>query len=203
MIDSFRTVGAPATGRITRKKSRFLSFVVPVSSPSEIHEERARIRRLTHDASHHCIAFRLLVDGHTEARSDDDGEPPGSAGVPILQQLEKADLLNTLAVVVRYFGGTKLGIGGLVRAYAGAVAQALTSAPIITRAIEVEIALTFPTEVNTGSMATIHRCAAKVLGIEYDRLVHVHVALPPSRVAGFREALREATGDRASLEVKR
>lgn len=203
MIDSFRTVGAPVTGRITRKKSRFLSFVVPVSFLSEIHEELARVRRLTHDASHHCVAFRLLVDGHAEAQSDDDGEPAGSAGVPILRQLEKADLLNVLAVVVRYFGGAKLGVGGLVRAYADAVAQALTAAPIITRAIEVEIAMAFPTEVNAGAMATIHRCAAKVLGIEYDGLVHVSVALPPSRVAAFRDALREATGDRASLEVKR
>lgn len=204
MIDAFRTISEPASARLNEKKSRFLAFLVPVSSIQEVDEALARLRRSYHDATHHCTAYRLLNGEEVLEGSNDDGEPSGSAGLPILQQMQKADLVNLLAVVVRYFGGTKLGVGGLVRAYGGATAEALASASVIVRKIETVMCIAFPAEVNSGVMGTIHKHAVKVLGIEYDAQAQAHarVSLPPSRVDAFCAALREATGDRAAVEVE-
>ena len=202
MIDAFRTIDEPATARLNEKKSRFLAYVVPVASAEDVDEELARLRRRHHDATHHCTAHRILIGEEVAESSNDDGEPSGSAGLPILQQLQKADLVNLMAVVVRYYGGTKLGVGGLVRAYGGATAEALASAPVIVRKIETVLSITFPTEANSGVMGTIHRHSVKVLGIEYDAQAHVRVSLPPSRVDAFCAAVKEATGDRATVEVE-
>ena len=202
MIDAFRTIGEPANARLNEKKSRFLAFLAPVSSMGHADEELAGLRRRYHDATHHCSAYRILNGEEVLEGSNDDGEPSGSAGLPILQQLQKADLVNILAVVVRYYGGTKLGVGGLVRAYGGAAAEALVLAPIVVRKIETVIRITFPAEVNSGVMGTIHKHSVKVLGIEYDASARVQVSLPPSRVDAFCAAIKEATGDRATVEVE-
>ena len=202
MIDAFRTIGEPANARLNEKKSRFLAFLIPVSSVEGADEELARLRRKYHDATHHCTAYRILNGEEVLEVSNDDGEPSGSAGLPILQQLQKADVVNVLAVVVRYFGGTKLGVGGLVRAYGGAAAEALASASIVVRKIETVICITFPAEVNSGVMGTIHKHAVKVLGIEYDAQAHARVSLPPSRADAFCAAIKETTGNRATVEVE-
>jgi len=203
MIDAFRTIAEPAKGRITRKKSRFLAYLRPVASVDEIESALAEIRRETHDASHHCTAYRLVGPDAPIASSDDAGEPTGSAGSPILRRLEEVDLLNVVAVVVRYFGGTKLGIGGLIRAYGDATEAALESARIVEQRVTVELLIRFPADVNSGVMATIHRCAAQVREVRFGDSAEVRVTLPPSSVSAFRAAIREATGDRASTEVLR
>jgi uncharacterized YigZ family protein len=203
MIDSYRTLADPAKARITRRKSRFLAFLHPVGSPDEIEARIAEIRRSYRDATHHCSAYRLVASPELMAAADDAGEPSGSAGRPILHRLEQADLLNVLAVVVRYFGGTKLGVGGLIRAYADATEAALAEARIVVRRVTVELLIRFPADVNSSVMATIHRCEAQVRDVRYGGAAEVWVTLPPSRVSAFREAIREATGDRAAIEVKR
>lgn len=179
MIDSYRTLAEPTKGRITRKKSRFLAFLYPVGSPDEVEAKIAEVRRAHHDA----------------------GEPSGSAGPPILHRLEEADLLNALAVVVRYFGGTKLGVGGLIRAYGDATEAALEGARIVVRRVTVGVLIRFPADVNSGVMAAIHRCGAEVQGVRFDESAEVRVRLAPSGVSAFRAAIREATGDRATTEV--
>jgi uncharacterized YigZ family protein len=201
MIDAYRTIAAPSEARITRKRSRFLAFVHPVGSLDEIEAIRAKIRRATHDASHHCMAYRLLGETEPVVSADDAGEPAGSAGPPILRRLEEADLLDVLAVVVRYFGGTKLGVGGLIRAYGDSTEAALASARIAERRVVVDLVIRFPADVNSGVMATIHRSGAEVREIRYDEAAEVRVGVPPSRVPGFRSAIRDATGDRAVVEV--
>jgi uncharacterized YigZ family protein len=201
MIDAYRTIAVPSKARITRKRSRFLAFVHPVGSLDEVETTLAGIRRATHDASHHCAAYRLLGPATPIVSADDAGEPAGSAGPPILRRLEEADLLNALAVVVRYFGGTKLGVGGLIRAYGDATEAALAAARIIERRIVVDLVIRFPTDVNSGVMSTIHRSGAEVREIRYDAAAVVHVAISPSAVSSFREAIRNATGDRAVMEV--
>jgi uncharacterized YigZ family protein len=203
MIDSYRTLAEPAKGRITRKKSRFLAFLHPVGSPEDVETKIAEIRRAHHDASHYCTAYRLVAAAEPIAASDDAGEPSGSAGPPILHRLEENDLLNVLAVVVRYFGGTKLGVGGLIRAYADATEAALDGARIVVRRVAVAVLIRFPADVNSGVMATIHRCGAEVRDVRFGESAEVRVALPPSGVSAFRAAIREATGDRASTEELR
>jgi uncharacterized YigZ family protein len=201
MIDSYRTIAGPAKGRITRKKSRFLAFLHPVGSPDEVRTKIAEIRRTYHDASHHCTAYRLVASPEPIAASDDAGEPSGSAGPPILHRLEETDLLNVLAVVVRYFGGTKLGVGGLIRAYAEATDAALDGARIVARRVAVSVLIRFPADVNSGVMATIHRYGAEVRDVRFNESAEVRVVLPPSGVSAFCAAIREATGDRATAEV--
>jgi uncharacterized YigZ family protein len=201
MIDAYRTIAAPSKVRIARKRSRFIAYVHPVDSLDDIEATLAEIRRATHDASHHCTAYRLLGSPEPIAVADDAGEPAGSAGPPILRRLEEADLLDVLAVVVRYFGGTKLGVGGLIRAYGDATEAALASARIVERRIAVNLVIRFPADVNSGVMATIHRSGAEVREIRYDRAAEIHVSLPPSAVSAFCAAIRDVTGDRASTEV--
>lgn len=203
MIDSYWTLAAPGTARITRKKSRFIANAVPVASASDAERALATMRKRHHDASHHCYAYRLLDDAGPTSHSEDAGEPSGSAGLPILQQIESAGLLNVLVVVSRYFGGTKLGIGGLVRAYGDAAHEVLEAAESVERRLRVDVSIDFPIEVNSCVMATIHRHQADVQEIAYSERVRTRVSLPPSGVDRFRKAIIAATGNRATIEEAR
>ncbi len=204
MTDAYRTLKADASGKLTRNKSRFLAFVIPVSDTAEIDSSLAKLRRHYHDASHHCYAFRLIPkdDPHGCEGHNDDREPAGSAGLPILQQLQKADLQNVLAVVVRYFGGVKLGIGGLVRAYGDATDAALESATVVVVSRHVEIDVRFPPQATSGIMSLIHRSRAKIVGTSYDKMSVVTVSLPPSHVEEFTGGLGDVSSGQARWEVR-
>ena len=202
MIDSYLTLAGAVSHKITRRKSRFIAFVQPIADEPDISRRLDEVRRTYHDATHHCYAARWLDGDRVVETSHDDGEPSGSAGLPILQQLMGRDLTHVMAVVVRYFGGTKLGVGGLVRAYSDAVAEALDRAKIVRRALEIRVAIRFPAEVNSAVMSIIHRFSASVESVAYDQPVRVDVKLPPSRAAAFCAALTEGTGNRAKAVVE-
>jgi len=202
MIDSYLTLGEPVSHKITRKKSRFLAILRPITAEDEVAQVLNDLRRRYHDAAHHCYAARWLDGNQVVETSHDDGEPSGSAGLPILQQLTGRDLTNVIAVVVRYFGGTKLGVGGLVRAYSDAVAEALDRTKIVHRTLEIRVAIRFPAEVNSAVMSIIHRFSASVESLAYDHPARVDVKLPPSRAAAFCAALTEGTGNRAKAVVE-
>lgn len=131
---SYRTISKPAEGLFKEKGSRFLSFAYPVTSESAIKEHIRALQKKYFDARHHCFAWMLGV-GEKSFRAFDDGEPNHSAGDPILGQIRSRDLTNVLVVVVRYFGGTKLGVGGLINAYKTAADDALEQAEIIERQV--------------------------------------------------------------------
>lgn len=127
-----RTIYAPARSEIEIKRSRFIASLARTDSEEVAREFIAQIRREFPDARHHCTAFIIHQDtGPDTARSSDDGEPAGTAGNPMLKVLTESDLTNVTCVVTRYFGGTKLGTGGLVRAYSGAVQQVLEAAQTV------------------------------------------------------------------------
>ena len=201
MIDSYLTISHSITHKITRRKSRFIALLSPAGSQEDVNQQLRAIRKSYHDATHHCSAFRLLVDDVIVETSSDDGEPSGSAGIPMLQQLAGKDVCNILAVVVRYYGGTNLGVGGLVRAYSDAVSEALDQIPIETKLITARITIRFPVEVNSIVMSTVHKHKAHIESLLYEEPVRLEVTLPPSHVASFRAALTEATGARTELEV--
>ena len=205
MGDSYRTIKGEASARLNRNKSRFLAFVVPISDVDAAESYLAELRRRYHDATHHCYAFRLLQDEHPipVETYDDDREPAGSAGLPILQQLRKPDLQDVLAVVVRYFGGVKLGIGGLVRAYGDATDAALGSATVTIVQRHTEVEVRFPPQMTSGIMSLVHRTGAKIVGTSYDKMSIVTVSLPPSRVDGFVGELKNTTSGQAQWEVRR
>ena len=132
--ENYKTITSPAEGIYKEKGSKFLAFAIPVVSEAEVKENVERLKKEYYDARHHCYAYIL---GHDKAvyRANDDGEPSGTAGRPIHGQLLSKDITNTLVVVVRYFGGIKLGVSGLITAYKAATKDALDNAEIIEKTV--------------------------------------------------------------------
>lgn len=132
--DTYKTISASAEGIYKEKGSKFIAFAFPVKSEMEIKEHILRLRKEHHSARHHCYAYRLHSD-KSVYRMNDDGEPSGTAGKPIYGQIQSNDLTNILIVVVRYFGGTLLGVSGLIKAYRNATIDAISYSEIITKTI--------------------------------------------------------------------
>ena len=141
--DTYKSIAEPAEGLFKDNGSRFIALAYPVETEDEIKEIVQRLKKEYHDARHHCYAWRLGLDGEPW-RANDDGEPSGSAGRPILGQIDSAGLSDILVVVVRYFGGIKLGIPGLIRAYKTSTADALASARVIEKVAGRWYTLHFP-----------------------------------------------------------
>ena len=141
--DTYKSIAEPAEGLFKDNGSRFIALAYPVESEAEVKEIVQRLRKEYHDARHHCYAYRLGLDGKPW-RANDDGEPSGSAGRPILGQIDSVGLSDILVVVVRYFGGIKLGIPGLIRAYRTSTADALASARVIEKVAGRWYTLHFP-----------------------------------------------------------
>lgn len=180
MIDSFLTLENSTLHKITREKSRFIALLSPAVCQDDVQRRLKEVRKSYHGASHHCFAFRLLIDDVIIEASHDDGEPSGSAGAPMLRQLAGKDLCNVLAIVVRYFGGTKLGVGGLIRAYSDVLSEALDGATVIKRLLTTHITIRFPAEVNSNVMSIIHRFSAHVEELVYEAPVRIEITLPRS-----------------------
>lgn len=142
-MGNYRTVVEQYKGEIEEKKSRFIGQLIPVTSEAEAKEALNKIKKSMHDARHHCSAYRLEGEQLLE-RYSDDGEPAGTAGMPMLEVLRGNELVNVLAVVTRYFGGTKLGTGGLVRAYTKATQETLVGAEIVVKGLYVQFDVTVP-----------------------------------------------------------
>lgn len=126
-----KTIKQSVSAEITEKKSKFISEIFYVESVQEADEKIEEINKKYHDAKHHCFAYRILGENGIIERLSDDGEPSGTAGLPILQLISKKELVNVLVVVTRYFGGILLGTGGLVRAYSKATDDALNKVETI------------------------------------------------------------------------
>jgi uncharacterized YigZ family protein len=141
--DSYLTVLGKSEGLYKDRGSKFHYFSFPVSSEEEIKIILASLRKTYFDASHHCFAWVLGKDG-SAFRANDDGEPNHSAGDPILGQIRSHQLTNVLIVVVRYFGGTKLGVSGLIQAYKTSAALAIEKNEIVEEWVQVKLALQFP-----------------------------------------------------------
>lgn len=142
MEDTYRTILAPSEGLFKDKGSKFIAYAYPVYSEEEIKDIVQSIRKEHYSARHHCYAWRL---GHEKLqfRANDDGEPSSTAGKPILGQIQSFDLTNILVVVVRYFGGTLLGVGGLINAYKNAAQDAIAHAEIVEKMVEKQLIIEF------------------------------------------------------------
>lgn len=153
--DSYRTIEAPAEGLFKDRGSKFYAFAFPINSEEDTKPLLATLREQHSKAVHHCYAYRLGLD-RNQYRANDDGEPSGSAGRPILNMLYSQDLTNILVVVVRYFGGSLLGIPGLINAYKTATEAALAQGVVIEKFVCDEYEITFPYEATNEANRVIN-----------------------------------------------
>ncbi|MDR0385901.1 MAG: YigZ family protein [Prevotellaceae bacterium] len=142
MADKYLTISSPSEGLYKEKGSRFIALAYPACSETEIKQHLNELKSKYHDARHHCYAYRLGVTGDVW-RAVDDGEPSGSAGKPVLGQLLSNNLTNTVIFVVRYFGGIKLGVPGLINAYRTAAASSISNARIVEQENKDRFAVVF------------------------------------------------------------
>lgn len=193
MHDSFTTIAAPSQRETKVLGSRFLALAEPVGGKEEVDAILTRLRKEYHDATHHCYAYHIGQTGN-EFRANDDGEPSGSAGRPILSAIENNGLTNVLVVVIRYYGGTKLGVGGLVRAYGEAAAGALGAAEKKVCYVLEVMRIDLPHDRIGAVMHTLGSIGAKIRQTDYGTDVRMTVEIRKSKAAGLKNLLIERTG---------
>ncbi len=191
--DSVAVLAGPGQAELTVQRSRFLAFARPVTDEDLAREAIADLARRHHDARHVCSAWRLGAPPPPREHRHDDGEPAGTAGEPLLAAIRRHELTNTLVVVVRWFGGVKLGTGGLARAYGEAAAQALAAAPRAELRLGRRYEIRFPYPLRRALGAIVAARGGHPTDETYAQDVAWVVWLPHSGCPGFPEAVREAS----------
>jgi len=192
-MDTYKTIDSKSEGYFRDKGSRFLAFAYPVKSEEDISEILASLKKEYHNARHHCYAWRLGTEVIT-FRANDDGEPSSTAGKPILGQLLSNELTNILVVVVRYFGGTLLGTGGLINAYRTATADAISNAKIITGFIEDKYKLKFSYKEMNDVMQIIKQENLNVLNTRFELDCELDFSVRKSESVRIREVFEKFYG---------
>lgn len=199
---SFLTIEKPSEGVYKELGSKFLAYAFPVSTESDIKLNLDALRKRYFDATHHCYAW-VLGPNKSRYRAADDGEPAHSAGDPILGQLHSRNLTNVLVVVVRYFGGTKLGVGGLIQAYKAAADEALSQATIIERQVEVAVKLKFDYEATPEVMRLIKDFEMEIILQNYSETCELDLSVNKRHQQAFTEKviLLNALGHKIELSL--
>lgn len=198
-MDSYSTVCGPGTGEIIEKKSRFIADVFPVASEEEAQAFIEKIKKQYWDARHHCWAYVIGRNPGTE-RMSDDGEPAGTAGKPILEVIKGRNLTDVLVIVTRYFGGTLLGTGGLVRAYTSAAAEGIACAGILQKKHGVRLRI--HTDYNgLGKIQyLLSQCGIDIQDTVYTERVEILSAVEDDAVRKVVREITEGTNGRAGIE---
>lgn len=187
----FKTIASPVENTLLKEKgSKFIGFAFPVNNGEELKEALEKIRSVHPKATHHCYAFRMGLNGENY-RANDDGEPSGSAGLPIYNQLLANEITNVLVISVRYYGGTKLGVSGLVKAYKESAKITLEEATIITRELETQIEIQFNFNQQNLIFTLLSKYDAKVLQFDADDKCIVTASLKLSQKESISEKLSE------------
>lgn len=176
-MSQYLTIAAPSSSTYKEKNSKFLAFAYPVNSEAEIKEILNNLKKEYFDARHYCYAYRLQANGQVY-RANDDGEPNHSAGDPILGQLKSANLTYTLLVVVRYFGGIKLGVSGLIQAYKTAAQQAISAATIVQQIEQIQLILNFNYEQLSTVMNVVKDSSIKIINQDFSENCSLIIQLP-------------------------
>lgn len=189
-FDAYRSIAARSEGLFKDNGSRFIALAYPVETEDEVREIVAALKKEYHDARHHCYAYRLGYKGD-RFRANDDGEPSGSAGRPILGQIDSLGLSDVLVVVVRYFGGIKLGIPGLIRAYKTSTADALGQAEIVEKVAGKRFRLTFDYLSMNGVMKVLKDLGLTPGGQDFGLQCSLEVRVRLAMEEDFRSRLAE------------
>jgi len=188
--DSYRTIDAPASAVFRERSSKFLSFAYPVRDTEQIKDCIDALRKKYYDATHHCYAWRLGPCGE-QSRANDDGEPSSTAGKPILGQMLSMDVTDCLVVVVRYFGGTKLGVSGLIEAYRQAAQDVLSRAQVVERTVDSVFEIEFPYQVQGDVMRIVKDMQPEVKGQRFDNMCTLVLSIRRSLAGRLRERLEK------------
>lgn len=188
--DSYLTIEAATECASRERSSKFLSYIYPVQNEEQIREALEALRKRYFDATHHCYAWRLGPRGE-QFRANDDGEPSGTAGKPILGQLLSHELTDCLVVVVRYFGGTKLGVPGLIAAYKESAKQVIEEATIIEKTVDRLFTAHFPYLAMNDVMRIVKEEQPRIRGQEFDNLCTMHLTVRAGRADVVIEKLKK------------
>ena len=197
--DSYLTIAAPAEAIYKEKSSKFLTYAYPVRTEEEIREHLEVLYKRHYDATHHCYAYRLGPQGE-QFRANDDGEPSGTAGKPILGQLLSAKVTNCLVVVVRYFGGTKLGVSGLIQAYKESTAEVLAVSNIIEKTVDKIITVDFSYISMNGVMRVIKEMNPHIEEQVFDNLCTMRLRIRESEADILIAKLEKVEGVPVEIE---
>jgi len=199
--DVYRVIASPGEAETKVKGSRFLGLALPAATAEKAEENLESLRKKHHDATHVCFAWRVGHGASEKRRAADAGEPAGTAGTPILQAMERAGVSDGLVAVIRWFGGTKLGTGGLARAYGECARLALENARIAEKTLRRTLIATFEYPLTGGVLRLAERFGAITEGPEYGETVQLRLAVPASRLEPFRDALVEAAAGKIHIET--
>lgn len=192
-MNSYYTIEKPTVAEYKDRGSRFLAFAFPIQITEEFKKQLKTLKEEHPKAVHHCFAYRLGIEG-TDFRAGDDGEPSGSAGKPILGQIDSKNLTNIAVIVVRYFGSTLLGIPGLINAYKTVTSLCLQLTPIVEKPVLMYYTLEFDYTLINEVMIVIKRFDCEVLSNELQLFCRMEVGIPKLSEATCVEKLREVYG---------
>ncbi|MEI7960117.1 MAG: YigZ family protein [Chitinophagaceae bacterium] len=189
-----------AVAEFKDRGSKFIAYSFPVTSIDACKKNLAQLKKEHPKAVHHCLAYRIGVDGST-FRVSDDGEPSGSAGRPILGQIDSKQLTNIMVVVVRYFGGSLLGVPGLINAYKTSTSLALQLAPIIQKSVEVEYVLNFDYQLMNEVMMVVKQYQCSVINQSASLFVRLKIGVPKARLEEVINKFNDLQGVTYSVEL--
>ena len=200
MPDEYKTIAKSGEGTYTEKRSKFLAFSHHVTSQDEVKEILKEYRKKYYDARHVCYAY-MLGPERNDFRANDDGEPSGTAGKPILGQINSAELTDILIVVVRYYGGVNLGTGGLVVAYRTAAMEAVTNSEVVSRQVEEIVSYTFPYVMMNSVMKVVKDMSPRIVSQTFDNTCTINLGIRKSKVAELKEKLKIVSSQKPLLLV--
>ncbi len=188
--DTYYTIEKSSTAEFKDRGSKFIAYACPVRTVAEFRDRLNEIKKEHPKATHHCFAYRIGLDGNS-FRVSDDGEPSGSAGRPILGQIDSKALVDLSVIVVRYFGGTLLGVPGLINAYRSAASLALQMTPLVLKQVEKEYRVHFDyTQIN-DIMILVRQFNCRIVQQEMQLFCNMTIAIPKNRVAELSYRLQD------------
>lgn len=190
MDDTYKTISGVSEAVFTEKRSKFIAIVIPVRSVAEIKTLLEQYQKKYYDARHVCYAYMLGAE-RKDFRANDNGEPSGTAGKPILGQINSHELTDVLVIVVRYFGGIKLGTSGLIVAYRTAAAQALDEAEIIEKTVDEEVTVVFEYPFMNDVMRIVKEESPEIIGQSYDMDCIMTLRIRKSQMSRLRSRLEK------------
>ena len=189
-MDLYKTIKEKAEGTYSEKRSKFLAVAIPVSTVDEVKQLVAEYQKKYYDARHVCYAYMLGAE-RTEFRTNDNGEPSGTAGKPILGQINSNELTNILIIVVRYFGGIKLGTSGLIIAYRMAAAEAINAAEIIEKTVDEDVTFMFEYPLMNDVMKVVKDLEPEIVSQQFDMDCQMTLRIRKGEMERLKERLEK------------